>query len=61
MIINVNLVIKYFILMHVIMLSFHAILSYNLKMYYFRDSYTFLKNIFLSRLFPYIFEIIIGF
>ena len=27
-------------------LLFDTILSYNLKMYYFRDNYTFLKNIF---------------
>ena len=42
-------------------LSFHAILSYNVNIYYFRDNYIFLKNIFQSRLFPSIFEIIIGF
>ena len=27
-------------------LLFHAILSYNLKMYYFMDNYAFLKHIF---------------
>ena len=27
-------------------LSFHVILSYNLKMHYFSDNYVFLKNIF---------------
>ena len=27
-------------------ISFHAILSYNLKMYYFSDNYIKLKNIF---------------
>ena len=42
-------------------LSCLAILSYNLNMHYFSDNYTFLKNIFQSRLFPSIFEIIIGF
>ena len=42
-------------------LSFHAILTYNLKMHYFRDNYAFLKNIFQSRLFSSILDIIIGF
>ena len=41
-------------------LLFHAILSYNLKMHYFRDNYAFLR-ICLRILFSFIFEIIIGF
>ena len=37
------------------------ILSYNIKMHYFKDKYTKLKNIFYNRLFPSRFEIIIKF